>query len=81
MRNRLLDLSSRNRLLNFKHTKGKSLQFVDVRNLDALFERFLEGRDVILAPVLEPEGVLFSSTAAKTDAPDQAQLLGIPISR
>lgn len=33
LRLKLLDLTGRNRLINFKHTPGKSLQFVeDTRN-------------------------------------------------
>ncbi len=38
LRTRLLDLSSRNRLLNYKHPKGRSIQFVDNPNLKELSE-------------------------------------------
>lgn len=43
LRARLLDLSTRNRLLNFKHPKGRSMQYVAVKNMDVLFDRILDG--------------------------------------
>ena len=39
LRTRLLDLSARNGLLNFRHPKGRCLQFVDDPNLNLVFER------------------------------------------
>jgi transcription elongation GreA/GreB family factor len=42
LRLRLLDLTGRNRLLNFKHTAGKSLQFVQ-GNASAIFNRLVDG--------------------------------------
>jgi hypothetical protein len=36
LRLRLLDLTGRNRLINFKHTSGRSIQFVNV-SLEAVF--------------------------------------------
>lgn len=49
MRLKLLDLTSRNRLLNFKHSPGKSLQFVS-SSLDVVFRR-LNGNASVLVPV------------------------------
>ena len=38
LRMRLLDMTGRNRLVNFKHSAGKSLQFVQT-SIDATFQR------------------------------------------
>lgn len=43
LRLRLLDLTGRNRLLNYKHPIGKSLQFVECQP-HTLFERLAEGK-------------------------------------
>ncbi len=42
LRLKLLDLTGRNRLINFKHTKGKSLQFVE-GNLHSVFQKLVNG--------------------------------------
>lgn len=42
MRLRLLDLTGRNRLLNFRHTAGKSLQFVE-GHLATIYDKLVEG--------------------------------------
>ena len=49
LRTKLLDLSGRNRLLNFKHTPGRSLQSVE-GDLQAIYDRLIEttGRTSIL---------------------------------
>jgi hypothetical protein len=44
LRLKLLDLTGRNRLLNFKHTAGRSLQFVEGAPF-ALYERLVEGNN------------------------------------
>lgn len=77
LRSRLLDLSARNRLLNFKHSKTKSLQFVGVQNLDGQFERLLDGKAVALAPVPRPKSI---PGEAKIEVLEQARSLGIPTS-
>jgi very-short-patch-repair endonuclease len=46
LRLRLLDLTGRNRLLNYKHPIGKSLQFVEGQP-GVLFERLSEGKSTI----------------------------------
>ena len=75
LRSRLLDLSARNRLLNFKHSKFKSLQFVGVQNLDGQFERLLDSKAVTLAPVPRPKAF---PGVAKIEVLEQARVLGIP---
>lgn len=56
LRLRLLDLTGRNRLINFKHTAGKSLQFVHT-SLDATFRRLLSDQSsrVGITPLPEPD--------------------------
>lgn len=54
LRTRLLDLSMRNRLLNYRHPKGRSVQIVDDPNLNLLFERLEEGKSVSLVHVPDP---------------------------
>ena len=63
MRLRLLDLTSRNRLLNFKHSPGKSLQFVS-SSLDGVFLRLTgtQGAVVDVKPVPEPQRNLWIRT-------------------
>jgi hypothetical protein len=41
LRTRLLDLSSRNRLLNYRHPKARCIQFVDNPNINLVFDRFV----------------------------------------
>ena len=47
LRLRLLDLTGRNRLLNYKHPPGKSLQFVEGEPA-ALYEKLAEGKAAIV---------------------------------
>jgi transcription elongation GreA/GreB family factor/very-short-patch-repair endonuclease len=56
LRLRLLDLTSRNRLLNFKHSAGKSLQLVD-SSTQIVFARIIanQGAMVAINPVPEPQ--------------------------
>ena len=53
MRLRLLDLSSRNRLLNFRHTKRGALRVVD-EVPDQLFSSLVDGSEFAVAPVPSP---------------------------
>jgi hypothetical protein len=53
MRTRLLDLSSRNRLLNFRHTKKSSLRVVDELP-DTLFEALRSLDSLTFAPIPRP---------------------------
>lgn len=54
IRTRLLDLSMRNRLLNYKHPKGRSFQFVNNPDLNLLFDRLEDGRSLPLLYVPDP---------------------------
>jgi transcription elongation GreA/GreB family factor len=56
LRTRLLDLSARNRLLNYRHPKGRSVQVCDDPGVDLVFGRlFLDGKSVPLKYVPEPD--------------------------
>lgn len=54
IRTRLLDLTNRNKLLNFKHSKSSSLRVVDVA-LDPVFERLRDNEKLSFLPVPEPD--------------------------
>lgn len=56
LRLRLLDLTGRNRLVNFKHTAGRSLQFIH-SNLDATFKRITADttKKVSILPLADPD--------------------------
>src|SRR5262249_2716069 len=53
IRLRLLDLTNRNRLLNFRHPKTSSLRVVDELP-DQLFERLRDGGELVFRPVPRP---------------------------
>jgi very-short-patch-repair endonuclease len=66
MRLRLLDLTGRNRLLNFPQRPSKSiLRFVDELP-DQLFGRLIEGKELYFKPVPPPRGTARSSAATET---------------
>jgi hypothetical protein len=54
LRTRLLDLSMRNRLLNYRLPKGRSLQFTGNPDLDQIYEHLQDGKSVALAYVPDP---------------------------
>ena len=81
LRLRLLDLTRRNRLLNFKHSPGKCIQFVEAQP-DSVFHRLTEGTDrkIVLLPIPEPPRAKWEIVAGrqtKPDAKDYARTLGI----
>jgi hypothetical protein len=81
LRLRLLDLTRRNRLLNFKHSPGKCIQFVEAQP-DAIYYRLMEGTDrkIVLLPIPEPPRAKWGIVAGlqtKPDAKDYARTLGI----
>lgn len=83
IRSRLLDLTSRNGLINYKHPKGKSLQFVDIKNIDALYEKLADGRPMLLSPVPEPvrlDDVETGNMVKRMDVREQAKTIGVDIS-
>jgi len=53
LRNRLLDLTNRNRLLNFKHTKSSSIRIIDELP-DQLAETLLADKKMTFIAVLDP---------------------------
>ncbi|MBZ5706771.1 MAG: DUF4011 domain-containing protein [Acidobacteriia bacterium] len=54
IRTRLLDLTARNKLLNFRHPKTSCLRFVDT-TLDAVFQHLIEGNTLTVEAVPEPD--------------------------
>ena len=55
LRTRLLDLSARNRLLNYRHPKGRCVQIADEPSINLVFDRLYEdGKGVPFKYVPEP---------------------------
>lgn len=55
LRTRLLDLSSRNRLLHYRHPKGRCIQIADDPNINLVFDRlYVDGKNVPFKYVPEP---------------------------
>jgi very-short-patch-repair endonuclease len=55
LRTRLLDLSARNRLLNYRHPKGRCVQIADEPNVNLVFDRLhVDGKGVPFKHVPEP---------------------------
>ncbi|HZW13217.1 MAG TPA: DUF4011 domain-containing protein [Noviherbaspirillum sp.] len=85
LRLRLLDLTARNRLLNFKHSPGKALQFIQ-SDPDAVFHRLIESptsSKVSIVAVPEPERrawVMRNGRLTKPDAREYASSLGLSTS-
>lgn len=80
IRTRLLDLTTRNRLLNFRHSAKSSLRVVE-SDLDSVFSRLVDGEKVWFEPVPESPDVGPSGTNAELDVPkltaeQYAQALG-----
>ncbi len=81
LRLRLLDLTLHNRLLNFRHSPGKCIQFVDAQ-LNIVSHRLMEGTDkrILLLPIPEPhrrEWINIAGRVTKPDAKDYAKKIGI----
>jgi len=74
IRARLLDLTNRNKLLNFRHTLRSSLSIVGVPP-DALFDALLDGTPISFKSVPEPKGA-----PPKPKVVDHAKQLGLPVS-
>jgi very-short-patch-repair endonuclease len=54
LRTRLLDLTMRNRLLNFRPSKARSFQFTNDPDLDLIYERLEEGKVIPVSYVPDP---------------------------
>lgn len=80
LRLRLLDMTGRNRLVNFKHSPGKSLQFVH-STIDGAFKRLAEQNNrVAITPLPEPdraELVPKNGRLTKPEPKEWASRLGI----
>ena len=68
IRARLLDLTNRNRLLNFRHSKASSIRIVDA-DLNVVFARLLNSEEVPFRPVPEPN--LPPAALVGSDGPDE----------
>ena len=73
IRTRLLDLTNRNRLLNFRPSKTSSLQVVGV-SINRLFARICDGEKLAFTPVPEPDREEIGDK--EISAKDYAALLG-----
>ena len=74
IRTRLLDLTNRNRLLNFRHSPRSSLSLVGVLP-DTLFETLIEGYSVTFKSVPEPD-----TAGPRPKVVDHARQIGLPVS-
>src|ERR1035438_7492311 len=71
IRTRLLDLTNRNKLLNYRHTPVSSLRVVGV-SLNDVYRRLRDGEKLAFRPVPEPESLDTKSVLAK----DYAEEIG-----
>ena len=85
LRLRLLDLTGRNRLLNFRHTAGKSLQFVEGQPKD-IYDKLVESNtrsSISINGLPEPTRKDWVERNGRLSRPDQKEWAlqqGIPIS-
>lgn len=84
LRLRLLDLTARNRLLNFKHSPGKSLQLADA-SYQNVVKRLLasSASQVAINPVPEPkreEWIREATRLVRPDVREYAKRCGVDIS-
>jgi superfamily I DNA and/or RNA helicase/very-short-patch-repair endonuclease len=70
IRTRLLDLTNRNRLLNFRHTNASSLRVVSA-NLSETFRRLVDGGKLAFLPVPDRE-IPFADTVQERGAAKEA---------
>lgn len=78
LRTRLLDLSSRNSLLNYRHPKGRSVQIANNPNLNLVFDRLMDSKAVPLKYVPEPDPASYEGK--RPEAKLYATRLGISTS-
>ncbi len=83
LRLKLLDLTGRNRLLNFKHAAGKSLQFVE-GHPDAIYQKLVEANNKASISILglpEParrEWVDRNGRLQRPEPREWAKSVGVP---
>jgi hypothetical protein len=73
IRTRLLDITNRNKLLNFRPSSTSSLQVVDAP-IGPVFTRLCDGEKLTFMPVPEPDDA--GNLEEEIPAKDQAELLG-----
>jgi transcription elongation GreA/GreB family factor len=79
LRTRLLDLTSRNRLLKYRHPKGRCVQIADKPNINLVFNRlYADGKGVPFRYVPEPSPDTYEGK--RPDAKLHAARLGISTS-
>ena len=76
MRLRLLDLTGNNRLLNYRHTRNGSLQFVGA-SLDGITSHLLAGRESLIVPVPVPDRTV-EEAEHETAARETAGRIALP---
>ncbi|OJV39988.1 MAG: hypothetical protein BGO25_09330 [Acidobacteriales bacterium 59-55] len=85
MRVKLLDLTGRNRLINFKHTPGRSLQFVEGQPTD-VYQRLVEANNNLTISILglpepsERDWIEQNGRLQRPDLKEWAKAQGIPTS-
>lgn len=79
LRRRLLDLTARNRLLNFRHSQTKTIQIVDAVP-NAVYDRLMDGRSLTFIPVPDPRPSEYEGEGRrqKPEVREYAKQLGIP---
>jgi len=75
LRTRLLDLSSRNRLISYRYPKGRSIQFIEKPNLNLVFNRLIDNKSLLIKLVPDPPPS--SYTLRRPDVKTYAQSLGL----
>ena len=78
LRTRLLDLTARNPLLNYKHPKNKCIQFIDGPFIDLVFNRlYEETRQISINYIPEPSPIEYEGK--KPEVKIYAEKIGIDI--
>lgn len=79
LRTRLLDLSARNRLLNYRHPKGRCVQIADEPNVNLVFDRlYVDGKAAPFKYVPEPSPDTYGGK--RPEARQHAARIGISTS-
>ncbi|MBL0320638.1 MAG: DUF4011 domain-containing protein, partial [Alphaproteobacteria bacterium] len=77
LRTKLLDISSKNRLISYRYPKGKSIQFVNSPNLNLIFNRLTESKPIGISFIQDPPAG--SYIQKKPDVKGIAESLGIDV--
>ena len=75
LRLKLLDLTGRNRLINFKHTAGKSLQFVEGHPA-AIYQKLVEANNKANAKTPDATALMAANLAASKNGQAGTLLTG-----